>query len=322
MDFVLQLASDNNAPVYKQVSDALRQAILSGRLKPGEKLPSTRDLADSISVSRFTVIRSYEELVSQGYIQTTSGSGTYVNREIPKLLEDFKDDGSQADVAAGATDVELSSYGKRVLHSEEIEPANVELFAELNYGAPTMEQIPLNRWKEMLYKAMRFQDLSMVAYTSDPFGYYPLREAIAGYLIRSRSVRCSADRIVIFSGAQAGLDLMGRILIDEGDVVALENPGFPGARRSMLSHQAELVAVDVDENGFSVETLKRIDRPVRAVYVTPSHHDPTGVVLSLPRRLDLLRWADRIVIFSGAQAGLDLMGRILIDEGDVVALEN
>ncbi|MBX9951936.1 MAG: PLP-dependent aminotransferase family protein [Candidatus Obscuribacterales bacterium] len=294
MDFVLTLTQDSRQPVYKQVSEALKLAILGGRLKPGEKLPSTRDLADSMNVSRFTVIRSYEELSAQGYIQTTSGSGTFVNKEIPGHLDDLKNKEQQREpVEAVLSSAALSVYGERVMTCEEIEDAHVELFAELNYGAPTVDQLPLTRWKEMLYRATRFQDGNMLAYHSDAFGYMPLREAICNYLIRSRSVNCTPDRVAIFSGAQGALDLMGRLLIDNGDAVALENPGFPGARRSMLTHGAEIIPIPVDGQGMIVEHLQSLNHRLKLAYVTPSHHDPTGVVLSLPRRIALLDWAAR-----------------------------
>jgi len=294
MDFALTLSPDSRQPVYKQVSEALKSAILAGRLKPGEKLPSTRDLADSMNVSRFTVIRSYEELSAQGYIQTTSGSGTFVNKEIPGHLDDVRSkEELRAPVQHEMPMETLSVYGERVMSCEEIEDANVELFAELNYGAPTVDQLPLTRWKEMLYRATRFQDDNMLNYHSDAFGFMPLREAIADYLIRSRCVNCTPDRVVIFSGAQAALDLVGRLLIDRGDAVALENPGFPGARRSMLTHGAEIVPVPVDGQGMIVEHLQSLTERIKLAYVTPSHHDPTGVVLSLPRRIALLDWAKR-----------------------------
>lgn len=294
MDFVLSLTQDSRQPVYKQVSEALKLAILAGRLKPGEKLPSTRDLADSMNVSRFTVIRSYEELSAQGYIQTTSGSGTFVNKDIPGHLDDVKNrELEREQVEHVLPTAALSVYGERVMTCEEIEDAHVELFAELNYGAPTVDQLPLTRWKEMLYRATRYQDGNMLAYHSDPFGYMPLREAICNYLIRSRSVNCTPDRVAIFSGAQGALDLMGRLLIDNGDAVALENPGFPGARRSMLTHGAEIIPIPVDGQGMIVEHLESINQRVKLAYVTPSHHDPTGVVLSLPRRIALLDWAAR-----------------------------
>ncbi len=291
MQFVLSLPAHSNQPVYKQVSEALRQAILTGRLRPGEKLPSTRDLADSANVSRFTVIRSYEELASQGYIQTISGSGTFVNKEIPREYTTFALATSELEERA-AKPVRLSDYGKRVFASPIIEPSNAELFPELNYGAPSLEQLPLNRWREVLNKSARFQDNSLFDYTSDPFGYAPLREAITGYLIRSRSVKCLPDQIAIFSGAQSALDLIGRMLLNPGDVVAVENPGFPGARRSLATHDVKIVPIPIDNNGLIVERLYQQQEHVKLVYITPSHQDPTGVVMSLPRRLELLKWAE------------------------------
>ncbi|HEY9776370.1 MAG TPA: PLP-dependent aminotransferase family protein [Planktothrix sp.] len=293
MQFVLTLPESSNLPVYKQVSEALRQAILTGRLKPGDKLPSTRDLAESARVSRFTVIRSYEELASQGYIQTISGSGTFVNREIPKEFSEFAGYGEDPQQHPFlANEVELSEYGRRCL-SGEIEHAEVELFPELNYGGPTQDQLPLNRWREVVNRSARFQDQALLSYSSDPFGYAPLREAIAGYLIRSRSVRCIPDQIAIFCGAQAALDLVCRMLLRPGDNAIVENPGFPGARRSLLMNGADLVPVSVDQHGLNVERLYHLESNARLCYVTPSHHDPTGVVMSLPRRLELLRWAER-----------------------------
>jgi GntR family transcriptional regulator/MocR family aminotransferase len=144
----------------------------------------------------------------------------------------------------------------------------------------------------VLNKNARFSDQALLSYTSDPLGYAPLREAICGYLIRSRSVRCLPEQIIVFPGAQAALDLVCRMLVRQGDKAAVENPGFPGARRSLLMNGARLCPIDIDSNGLMVERLYELDAPVRLCYVTPSHHDPTGVVMSLPRRLELLNWAE------------------------------
>lgn len=294
MQFVLTLPSISNLPVYKQVSEALRQAILSGRLKPGEKLPSTRDLADSVNVSRFTVIRSYEELASQGYIQTISGSGTFVNRQIPKeIAHTSQGNGDGPSEPRSLDPIRLSEYGNRIEHNSQIESATKELFPALNYGAPTLDQLPLSRWREVLNKSSRFQDHSVLSYTGEPFGYLPLREAICGYLTRSRSVHCSAEQIAIFSGSQSAFDLLVRVLLNSGDTVAVENPGFPGARRTFAMHGIGVYPVPVDNQGLVVERLYDCEEPIRLVYVTPSHQDPTSVVMSLPRRLELLKWADR-----------------------------
>jgi GntR family transcriptional regulator / MocR family aminotransferase len=243
-------------------------------------------------VSRFTVIRSYEELASQGYIQTISGSGTFVNKEIPREFSSFVH--TEEEAAELATKpLTLSDYGQRIFSSPDIESANAELFPELNYGAPSLDQLPLNRWREVLNKSARFQDNMLFEYTSDPFGYPELREAIAGYLIRARSVKCTPDQVAVFSGAQSATDLIGRMLLNPGDAVAVENPGFPGARRSLMTHDVKVVPIPVDGHGLQVEVLHQHPEKIKLVYVTPSHQDPTGTVMSLPRRLELLKWAER-----------------------------
>jgi GntR family transcriptional regulator / MocR family aminotransferase len=297
MQLAISLPTDTKLPVYKQVSDALREAILCGRLKPGDKLPSTRELADSLNVSRFTVIRSYEELVSQGYIQTSSGSGTFVNPNLALELLVEQKYRSQKNRTEEPGTVRLSDYGNRVLNSPDIESAYVELFAELNYGAPTFDQLPLNAWRKALYKSSRFEDGEELIYENDPFGYAPLREAIASYLARSRSVSCNPDQVVIFSGAQAAMDLIGRLLLNRGDLVALENPGFPGTRRSFLMHGSALLPLPVDNEGLVVDDLEYFNEGIRLVCVTPSHQAPTGAVMSSARRLQLLKWAQRTGAF-------------------------
>lgn len=292
MQFVLTLPANSNRPVYKQVSEALRQAILAGRLRPGERLPSTRDLSESVNISRFTVIRSYEELSSQGYIQTISGSGTFVSKEIPKefsAFAQFKHDKDSTDNRV----VQLSKYGRRITAPGKVEAADAELFAELNYGASTQVQLPLGRWREVLNKVVRFQEPGMFDYISDTFGYMPLREAIAGYLIRARLVKCAPEQIVLFASAQSALDLIARLLVDADDSVAVENPGSPGARRAFLSLDAKLYPIAIERNGLAVEHLYQPEEKVKLVYVTPSHQDPTGVTMSYARRLELIKWAER-----------------------------
>ncbi|MGH9638337.1 MAG: GntR family transcriptional regulator [Candidatus Angelobacter sp.] len=181
MQFVLTLAESTNQPLYRQVCESLKQAISAGRLKPGDRLPSSRHLADSNNLSRFTIIRSYEELSCQGYIQTVTGSGTFVTKDVPKQLSDFRDNAyygvENGDLLAKAGD--LSAWAQNVMENETIEDSMVELFPELNYGAPSAERLPLSRWREMVNRQARMHEECAVSYKSDPFGYRPLREAIA-----------------------------------------------------------------------------------------------------------------------------------------------
>lgn len=293
MQFVLDLPVDSNQPIYKQVCEALIKAIREGRLKPGEKLPSSRELAVCIRVSRFTVIRSYELLTAQGFIQTTAGSGTFVSDRIPEGAFNV---GSSPDYPdqfhLNSTSLELSNFGNQLMIAGDAIPPDVELFPELNYGAPSIEQLPLRAWREVLNKCARFQDESLFQYVSDPLGYRYLREAISAYLTRARSVKCNSHRVAIFSGAQSAFDLVCRLLLNPGDSVAVEAPGSPSARRTLLAHEANIVPVPVDKEGLVVEELSKSAERIKLVYVTPSHQDPTGVVMSVSRRQELLNWAD------------------------------
>ncbi len=294
MQFVLTLPGDTKEPIYKQVCDALRQAIEEGRLRAGERLPSTRELAASAKVSRFTAIRSYEILTAQGLIQTIVGSGTFVTE---KSLESEHAVMRQQEPTEALVAPNFSLFGRRMAQPELIEAADAELFQELNYGAPSIEQIPLRQWREVLNKCARFQDKTLFQYVSDPMGYMHLREAICAYLARSRSINCSSTRLVLFSGAQSALDIICRLLLEPGDTVAVENPGFPGARRIFKAHGAKIITIPVDESGLVVEELYKLNEPIKLIYVTPSHQDPMGVMMSIARRQELLKWAQQTGAF-------------------------
>jgi len=288
MQFVLALSPDSKEPIYVQVYESLRQAIMEGRLRFGEKLPSTRELADGSGISRFTVLRSYELLTSQGFIETIVGSGTFVMQKIPEVAQNV--------VPAGFDTASLSVFAQRLLHPE-IEAVDAELFDELNYGAPSVDDLPLKPWREVINKCARFQDKTLFQYVSDPMGYSHLREAISAYLIRTRSVKSTPENMAIFSGAQSALDLVCRLLLDPGDCVAVENPGSPFARRTLKMHGANILPARVDSEGLVVKDLERRQEKIKLVYITPSHQDPTGVIMSMPRRLELLSWAQRTGAF-------------------------
>lgn len=288
INFPIVLEDSLDSPLYKQLATALRKAISDGKLAAGQMMPSTRELSARLGISRFTVIQSFDLLTSQGYLQTGRGSGTYVSRQPPGgCSADHQSTTEQPLVAsqADSADLRLSGFARRVMHQE-----NVTLFSALNYGAPADEHLPLKSWRQLTLKQMRS---GTIEHFSDPLGYRPLRESIAGYLNRARSVSCSPDQVVVFSGPSSSFDFIARLLIDEGDSVAMENPGFRHGRRLFQAHGARVHDVEVDEDGIRVDKLTDINRALRLVYVTPSHQDPTGFVLSLPRRLDLLEWARR-----------------------------
>jgi GntR family transcriptional regulator/MocR family aminotransferase len=292
MQFVLDLPAGSNQPIYKQVCEALIKAIKEGRLKPGEKLPSSRELAVCIRVSRFTVIRSYELLTAQGFIQTTAGSGTFVSDRIPEGAIELEPISEWSDeLPLRSTSLELSDFGRKLMVASAAIPQDVELFSELNYGAPSIDQLPLRAWREVLNKCARFQDESLFQYISDPMGYAHLREAISAYLTRARSVKSNSQRVAVFSGAQSALDVICRMLLNPGDTVAVEDPGSPSTRRTLLAHEANILGIPVDKEGIVVHALYQAQERIKLVYVTPSHQDPTGSVMSMARRQELLKWA-------------------------------
>lgn len=291
MNLALRLDNTSNVPLHQQLYNELRQAILSGRLQCTQKMPSSRALAKALAISRTTVLMSYDQLISEGYLRTVPASGTFVACELPDQL--LQSPVPQPVASTPQPRIELSSYGATLATAELPvlpDPGNVIYF---NYcGKPALDEFPVQVWKRLFSRACSL-GTQMLDYPTDPLGYKPLREAISRYLLQSRAVQCNPDQVIVVSGSQQALDLLARLLLDRGDQIAIEDPGYVEARRVFQAQGAEVVPVPVDEAGIVVEALATSARPVKLVYVTPSHQYPTGVVLSLPRRLALLAWAQQ-----------------------------
>lgn len=290
--FLVPLNPSASTPLYIQLISQLRASIDSGRMKPGTKLPSSRALAESLGLSRSTASKAYDELNRLGYIESLKRGGTFValvppshnatNTNSVKEIEKEK---------TFAPPPSLSSYGARILTSDRVESDDAELFEELNFNAPSPDHLPWSKWQEMLSKSTRTRDLLQKHHKSDVFGHVRLRRVLAEYLYRARGISCSEEQIALFSGAQSALDLISRLFLDADDCAVVENPGFPGARRSFASYGARLVPVSVDRRGLIVQSLQSLDCKPKLAYVTPSHQDPTGVPLCQSRRKELLDWA-------------------------------
>lgn len=286
MDLAIALDNNSDIPLYHQVYIEIRQAILTGRLQPNQKLPSTRWLAKSLGISRSTITQSYEQLFSEGYLQTKVGAGTFVSEELPDELLTTKPIKSKH--RSTSPKIELSVYGKNV-DSTNIGVTDSNLPISFNYGKPALDRFPLKLWRKLLSRHCA-ANLDLLDYSSEPKGHQPLTKAIANYLSCSRAVKCSPEQVIITSGSQQAIDLVTRLFINPGDAIALEEPCYQGARNIFQAQGAKLIPVEVDESGLIVEKLVNIPK-VKLIYVTPSHQFPTGAVLSLPRRLELLRWA-------------------------------
>jgi GntR family transcriptional regulator / MocR family aminotransferase len=279
------LDRDSSVPLHRQLYDEWRRGILGGRFAPGERVPSTRDLASALGVSRTTVTAAYDQLTAEGYLQSERGSGTFVARDLP---DDALGPGHAANREVDAARaVRLSKYGKR-LEPVVRRTARKPGIIDLSQSIPEVDLFPFRLWRRLMLRHLRQPNPAVFAYAEHEGGHEALRREIARYVKRSRAVRCTAEQVIVVNGSQQALDLCARVLVDPGDEVALEHPGYPGARQLFAAHGAHVRAVRVTAEGISVRDLPAA---ARIVYVTPSHQFPTGVSMSLARRLELLDWA-------------------------------
>jgi len=301
MDFPVTLDSQLTASLHRQLYDEIRRCILSGRLAPGQRVPSSRSLAESLGISRATVTMSYECLLSEGYLQAATGAGTYVCRQLPDELlraknPATKDKTTNRSVVKTAHYKRLSKYGAHLRDKEWLGFGGPEPEIQFSFGRPAMDEFPMREWQRLYnlrFKKALFNELDC---PSKSQGYAPLRKAIASYLARARAVQCDPDQIIIVNGSQQAIDLVSRVILDRGDNVGIEEPGYIGARKAFEVQGAQLIPLPVDNSGLTVDKLNSIPN-LKLVYVTPSHQFPTGVVLSLPRRLELLNWAEKTSTF-------------------------
>lgn len=290
MDLAIALDNNTAIPLHQQLYEELRRAILSGRLLPRQRIPSTRSLAKSLGISRTTVTSCYEQLLSEGYLETIVGSGTYVCAQLP---DDLLHSTPVESVQKTVPPIQLSKYAARLaeIDTSLIDEPNIQI--SFRYGRPAFDHFPMQTWRKLLSRHCR-DNSTWLDYATDALGYKPLREAIARYLSRSRAVQCEPEQVIITNGTQQALYLIMRLSIEFGDAIALEDPGYLSARRIFLSQGAKLLPVRVDESGLIVKDLaKYANESIKLVYVTPSHQFPTGAILSLPRRLELLAWAQQ-----------------------------
>jgi GntR family transcriptional regulator/MocR family aminotransferase len=278
-------------PLYRQLYNALREAILAGQLKAGARLPSTRALANALAISRNTVMNAYAQLLAEGYVEGEVGSGTYVARTLPDELLQARIDLTKGDQLPriGWT---LSRRGTRLASNQIPVSRFSSEFIAFRPGLPALDAFPYELWARLVARRWRRPQRSLLGY-GDPAGYRPLRDAIAAYLGEARAVRCQAEQVIVVAGSQQALDLTARMLLDEGDTAWIEDPGYLGARGALLGAGAQLIPVPVDDEGLDVASGASVSQQARLIYVTPSHQYPYGVTMSLRRRLALLEWASQ-----------------------------
>jgi GntR family transcriptional regulator / MocR family aminotransferase len=289
----IALQDRGEIPIYQQLYDWFRHAITSGQLRPGQRVPSTRNLAAELKISRMPVLGAFDQLLAEGYLETFVGAGTCVARSIP----DDTLSHPAAKARKGLPEM-VEKRGPRRMSRRGVALARVPAQSWLdNLGAfrvslPALDHFPIGVWSKLVARHARRPPRGIMAY-SEAMGYLPFREAIAEYLGAVRGVRCEPSQIVVTTGSQQALQISAQVLLDPQDRVWMEEPGYPGARQAFLTVGAQLVPVPVDHEGMNVAEIIRRGRDARAVYVTPSHQYPMGMTMSATRRMVLLNWAVR-----------------------------
>jgi GntR family transcriptional regulator/MocR family aminotransferase len=277
----------SGVPFYRQIYEGYRQAIIAGRVRPGQRLASTRALASELGISRMPVLNAYEQLLHEGYVEGKVGSGTRVADTIP---DDFaRPEGRTRAGRRVRPHIEASSAAG----AAPIPPTgsfDVGGRGPFRVSLPALDRFPRRLWARLVARHARSLPVQLMAY-GDPAGYPPLREAIAGHLQATRAVKCEPSQVLIVSGSQMALHVCAMALLGRGDVVCLEEPGYPGARGPLQASGATLESVPVDDEGIDAAGVAAGKR-VRMACVTPSHQYPLGTSMSASRRLELLRWAE------------------------------
>jgi len=294
------LLLDGEGPLYRQTYRALRRAIAQREFEPGTRLPATRVLADELGISRNTAIQAVEQLVAEGYAESRIGAGTFVAPELPETLGQIPEASESRDPREDLVP-RLSSYGERALDSVGPtdsrfswrlvrRPGSNRLPYDFRYGDPAFAEFPHEAWCRIVSRTVRNATRSQLAY-GEPQGALELRRELVQHLRRTRGVKCDPEQVLLVHGSQQALDLCARLLLDPGEPVALEDPHYPGFRLSLQAAGARLLSIPVDQQGMRVDCLPATG--ARLACVTPSHQFPTGTVLPVARRLELLDWARR-----------------------------
>ncbi|SMO57603.1 PLP-dependent aminotransferase family protein [Melghirimyces algeriensis] len=257
----------DSAPKYKQIYEKFKSFIEQGDLKANEPLPSIRQLADSLHVSRNTTLMAYEQLVAEGYIRGESRKGYFVNKIEPLLFQE---------------EAHSSSHHKR---TEQVPPVHIDFRADV----VDQSHFPLKTWRRISNQVLAVKDIFRYG---EPFGELCLREQIAAYILQSRGVRTDPDAIIIGSSTQQMLVYLGHILKDEFQSIIVEDPGYDGARKAFQFHRFMFETLPVDEAGVDLSQLDQMKS--RFIYVTPSHQSPMGVSMSIQQRHMLIHWVNKL----------------------------
>ena len=292
-------------PLHRQIYDGVRGGILAGRFAAGMRLPSSRVLASELGVARNTVVLAFDQLCAEGYLSARGGGGTRVRATMPDSLINVS--AARRPPRASRVARPPTTVSEPALRGSSSIPARwTELLAQdpelgawrnlkpvpFRLGMPAIDAFPISLWARLT--ARRWRTGAVFLGNASAAGDVALRNAIAAYVTSARGVRCSPDQILIVGGAQHALDLAARVLVDPGDSVWMEDPGYDGVRAALAGAGARVIPVPVDEEGMDVATGELLGPAARIAYVTPSHQFPLGTIMSASRRLALLTWARRV----------------------------
>lgn len=292
MQISIKLDSNSDQSLQNQVFESIREEILTGNLKSGMLMPSTRILNEQLGVSRNTIILAYDRLIAEGYLYSQKTIGTFVNPNLPE--DSLMLTGKKTRDITKQTHDEERPLPKRhpIAFQGRVQalfnPYRDQLDVDFWVGRPDPKSFPTNTWRQLTLKNLSQSGSKMTEY-HDPIGILELRKAIAGHLRPARGINCRPEQIIIVNGIQEALNVVARILITKDTPAVMECPCYQGAAYVLESYGAKLYPVPVDNDGLDVNQLP--DREISLAYVTPSHQYPMGATLPLERRVRLLDWA-------------------------------
>ncbi|MBS1994548.1 MAG: PLP-dependent aminotransferase family protein [Cyanobacteria bacterium SZAS LIN-3] len=267
-----------------RIIEHIRSGIEEGRYKPFSLVPPTRILAEQFGVSRDTVVRAYKILAEQNYIVSSATKGFYVTEKPPTTAT------GTTESFIPITADRLSVFGEQLRSDSRRYPISSD-FADSNFGGPPSSLLPVKKWQETI--RTNFKELRKTQYIPEFLGKSELRSAIAAFLYRTKQMTCGQNEVVVFSSTFSAVHLLCQLLLNPGDTIAVEDPGFGGIRNIAAAQSLKLCGIPLDEEGIVVEELSRLAQAPKMVYVTTSHQEPTGINYSARRRQQLLDWAKR-----------------------------
>jgi len=286
---VITIERASDKPLYRQIYEGYRDAIVERRLRGGQRLPSTRSLAAELRISRIPVLNAFEQLLAEGYLESRTGSGTFIATSLPgELLHPSGRPAAPRSAPARRAPRPVAARSAALAREDPVRWFKGK--GAFNVGEPALDRFPAAIWSSLVSRHARAADARLLSY-GPPMGLESLREAVAEYLRTARAVRCEAPQIMIANGSQQALELAARVLLEADSAVWVEDPGYFGTQALLRLSGARMVPVPVDDQGMQIAAgIARCPKP-RAVFVTPSHQFPLGVTMSAARRLQLLDFA-------------------------------